>query len=303
MNRDRTLVGGVVLLGIGVLVIGAIWYFVLRPPEEASAPIESIPLELAEEATAVPNPTQTPASAAAEEEKAAAESAGEEMIDEEAVGEEPGDAEIAGEEASAEEGSSAEEAASETAGDANDTGAGIILYEISQGNSEVRFILNEELRGQPTTVIGVSNQVAGQIAADANDLSSTQVGVILINARTFFTDNEFRNNAIQNRILNTNQFEFIEFTPTAVTGLPDRAEIGETVTFEIVGDLTIRDITNEVTFAVSAMVTEVGQLQGSATTQVLRSDYNLQIPSVPNVANVTDEVRLEIDFLANVIEP
>ena len=34
-------------------------------------------------------------------------------------------------------------------------------------------------------------------------------------------------------------------------------------------------------------------------TIVLRSDFGLQIPSVPNVANVEEEVDLHIDFVAN----
>ncbi|MBX3055144.1 MAG: hypothetical protein KF770_01610 [Anaerolineae bacterium] len=41
------------------------------------------------------------------------------------------------------------------------------------------------------------------------------------------------------------------------------------------------------------------QLTGTATATVSRGDYGLQIPSVPNVANVEEEVELIIDFVAN----
>lgn len=286
MNRDRTLIGGLALLGIGIIVIGAIWYFVLRSPEEASAPIESVPLELpTDEPTAVPEPTDEPEPTEAPTEEPTEAAA--ELVEEATEAPTEAPTEVPTEEPT-------EEPAAE--------GAGLVLYEISQEGSEVRFIINEDLRGQPTTVIGVSDQVAGQIAADNSDLSSAQVGVITINARTFATDNDFRNNAIQNRILNTGEFEFITFTPTAVNGLPENVEVGETITFEIVGDLTIRDITNEVTFSVTATATAAGQLTGSASTEILRADYNLIIPSVPNVANVTEEVQLEIDFVANAVE-
>jgi len=40
------------------------------------------------------------------------------------------------------------------------------------------------------------------------------------------------------------------------------------------------------------------RLTGTATTVVNRGDYNLTIPSVPNVANVGEDVTLEIDFVA-----
>jgi hypothetical protein len=40
------------------------------------------------------------------------------------------------------------------------------------------------------------------------------------------------------------------------------------------------------------------ELSGTAKAQVLRSTFNLQIPSVPSVADVTDEVALELEFTA-----
>ena len=38
------------------------------------------------------------------------------------------------------------------------------------------------------------------------------------------------------------------------------------------------------------------QIEGNAVTVVMRDDYGLTIPSVPGVANVGQEVTLEIDF-------
>jgi len=172
------------------------------------------------------------------------------------------------------------------------------LYKISQADSEVRFELDEDLRGVRKTVIGTTDQVAGEIAVDLSDLSNVQAGVIQINARTLTTDNNFRNRAIQNQILNTGEFEFITFTPTAISGLPASAGVGEEVTFTIEGDLTIRDIIRQVIFTVVAMADSDGTIFGTATTIIMRADYNLNIPSVPNVANVEEEVELYIDFIA-----
>src|SRR5690606_27226017 len=129
--------------------------------------------------------------------------------------------------------------------------------------------------------------------------SQTQVGVIQINARTLATDNNFRNRAIQNEILDTGAYEFITFTPTGIEGLPASAAVGETVTFTLVGDLTIRDVTLPATFAVEATAVSETQITGTATAVVNRADYGLQIPSVPSVANVEEEVELYIDFTAN----
>ena len=173
------------------------------------------------------------------------------------------------------------------------------VFTIDSAASQVRFEIDEDLRGQRNTVVGTTDQVAGQISLSLADLSQTQVGIIQINARTLVTDNDFRNRAINNEILDTGDFEFITFTPTAVEGLPASATIGETLTFTLVGDLTIRDTTLPATFTVEATAVSETQITGTATAVVNRTDYGLQIPSVPSVANVEEEVELYINFTAN----
>lgn len=174
------------------------------------------------------------------------------------------------------------------------------LYRISQDESEVRFTIDELLFGDPKTVIGATNEVAGDIIIDFADPTNSEVGTIVINARTLSTDNDFRNRAIRSQILQSAEdaFEFITFTPTAVAGLPSAGEIGTDYSFEVTGDLQIRDITSPVTFTVSVVVVSDGRIEGSAETTVLREDFNLQIPDVPNVSNVAEEVPLFLDFVA-----
>jgi polyisoprenoid-binding protein YceI len=173
------------------------------------------------------------------------------------------------------------------------------VFTIDSAASQVRFQLDEELRGVPTTVVGTTDQVAGQLSVNLADLSQTQVGIIQINARTLVTDNNFRNRAIQNEILNTGDYEFITFTPTGIEGLPASATVGETISFSLVGDLTIRDVTQPATFTVEATAVSETQIVGTATAVVNRADFGLQIPSVPSVANVEEQVELYIDFTAN----
>jgi polyisoprenoid-binding protein YceI len=233
--------------------------YVLRPTAEASAPLEAVPVVVEEQ-----QPTDTAEAAAAEptqpEETPALETA----------------------------------AQDEPAPD-----AGAVIFTISQEGSEVRFTLDELLRNNPNTVIGITNQVVGEIAVNFDNPSASQVGEITINARTLQTDNDFRNRAINNEILDTGSYEFISFVPTEIVGMPDSVAIGDTLEFQVVGDLTIRDVTRSVTFDVSVMVVSPTQITGYGSATVLRSEYGLTIPSVPSVANVTDEVLLEIQFTAN----
>lgn len=177
------------------------------------------------------------------------------------------------------------------------------LYRIAQNDSQVEYNIFEVLNGTDTTVVGTTSEVAGDIVLDLSDLSKTELGEIIINARTFATDEDRRDNAVTRFILQseTDANEFITFQPTAISGLPANASVSDQLSFSITGNLTIAGITQSVTFNVTASVNEDNQLVGHAETIVLRSDFNMSIPNVPFVANVGDEVTLKIDFVANAV--
>ena len=174
------------------------------------------------------------------------------------------------------------------------------LFRIVPENSEVRFITQETLLGQPTTVIGKTNQVAGDIAVDFDRPTNSAVGAIRINVRTLKTDNEVRNRALRGQILQANnpEFEFATFMPKQLTGLPDSVNGGQALTFQIVGDLTVHGVTRSVTFDATVTPISHNRVEGTARATVLYAEFNIVIPNAPGVANVSDEVRLEIDFVA-----
>ena len=265
-----------ILIGIGiigiVMILGVAAY-VLRPTAEASAPIEAIAVKVDPTMTEEPMPdnSETRMSASEEETKGEEIPAPKEAVEEPTV--------VPTEETTT-------------------TETDVVVFTIVQAESEVRFTLNEVLSGIPTTVIGTTDQVAGEIAIDPAAPENSKVGVILVNARTLATDNNFRNRAINNEILDTNEFEFVQFIPTSITGFSENPAIGEAIEFQITGDLTIRDITNEVTFDATVTAVSESRLEGLASAMVARADYGLQIPNVPRVADVDEEVLLEINFVA-----
>lgn len=181
-----------------------------------------------------------------------------------------------------------------TSADATD---GPVTFELT-GESRASFTLQEDLRGNRTTVVGTTSDVAAQLIVDPTDPTSAQLGTIVINARTLQTDNSFRDRAIRGQILESadDAFEFITFTPTSIEGLPDDTSFP--FTFQVTGDLTIRDITQSVTFDVVIDEASATGVVGTASAQVLREEFDLIIPSVPSVANVTEEVDLELFFVA-----
>ena len=178
-----------------------------------------------------------------------------------------------------------------------------VEFSIVAAESEASFTLEEDLRGTRTTVIGSTTEVGGSIMVDLADPSASMIGTVLINARTLETDNSFRNRALRSQILRSAQdeHEFIIFEPRSLGNFSaDSVAVGETITFEVLGDLTVVGVTRSVTFSVSVTLDSETQLSGSASVNLLHADFGLVIPDVPSVANVTDDVDLKLEFVARV---
>ncbi len=174
-------------------------------------------------------------------------------------------------------------------------------FVIDASQSVGSFEIDEILRGEPNRVVGTTSEVAGQVAVDPADASNVQFSQIIINARTFETDSAMRDRQIRGPIIldsASDEFEFITFDVTSVEGLSGSLTVGEEVAFAIAGDLQIRGLTRPVTFDVTATLVDDTTIEGQAITTVLRSDFEIGIPSVPSVADVGDEVVIRLEFVA-----
>lgn len=252
----------VVVALILVVAASTVTYMYLKPTQSASQPIEAIPLVIASSTSESNN-----------EGSAAVDLASNTAIS---------------------------NTVTENAADSAETNTAstLSLFNIVSAESEARFIIDEVLNGSPFTVVGATDQVAGQLAVDATNVDQTQIGTIQINARTLATDSSMRDRAISNRILYTDEYEYITFTPTEIVGLPERVRVGDALNFQVVGDLTIRDVTKSVTFTMQVTALSEDRLEGTATTTVNYADFGLSIPNVPSVTGVADTVTLELDFAA-----
>jgi len=269
------------------LVLGTAAYAVFRPPAEASGPIEAIPLAQTEttpsgagaaaEVATIAAPAATSAAETAATNPPQAGETAATVITPQAAEPVPADTVVAAPPAES---------------------SGPIVARIVQEESEARFIIDEVLNNAPKTVVGTTDQVAGELEVDPADPSKSRVGIIQINTRGLTTDSGMRNRAIANRILQTAEYEFVTFTPKQLVGLPTQGAVGQSYSFQIVGDLAIRDVTRETTFDVTVTPVSESRLEGTATATILRADFGLTIPQVRQVASVSEEVRLEIDFVA-----
>jgi len=189
--------------------------------------------------------------------------------------------------------------APDSAGESEASGAeGEAIFALDPDLSEARFIIGEILANSPNTVVGVNKLVQGGGVLNFVEPELSTLDEFLIDSSGFETDSSMRNRAIRNFILRSGQFPLIIFQPTDIVGLPSAIVVGETVPFEIVGQLTIREVTQEVTFAGEATMVAEDRVEGLASATVFREDFQISIPRVPRVAGVDEEFILEIEFVA-----
>lgn len=173
-------------------------------------------------------------------------------------------------------------------------------FQIAADESEARFLIDEVLLGQDNTVVGISHSISGAFAVNFEQPDNLVVGTIEVDAASFVTDDDRRNGAIRRFILEASQQgnETLAFVVDEISGAPDTAEIGVTYPVTVSGQLTVHGVTQPVEFTGEVTVMGEDRIEGLLTTTVQHADYDMNIPSVSFVAEVSETVTLEFDFVA-----
>jgi polyisoprenoid-binding protein YceI len=175
---------------------------------------------------------------------------------------------------------------------------GLQKFSIVPSESEVRFVL-DEIVPPVDGLTGRTNDVAGEIWIDMDDPRNSHMGSVRVNLRTLSTGHRARDTALREQILMSSQdaYEFTEFVPTAVYGLPESILVGQIVTFAVAGDMRVVDTTHSLLFDVQLTLTSDNRLVGTAQTTVYRDQLGLLQSSLGD-RGVSNDVRLEIDYVA-----
>ena len=174
------------------------------------------------------------------------------------------------------------------------------LFRIDTNRSQARFSVYETF--PEGTAIGRTREVAGDIIVDHQTPANSQIGIIRVNLRALRTNDSARDRSIRCCVLLTarDEFEFSEFTPTAISSLPPEVSIGDEVMFQMTGDLRVRGSTRPVTFDVELSLVSSEEIRGLATATVDRRDFGILNNSENSFDyhGVTNEITLEFEFLA-----
>ncbi len=145
--------------------------------------------------------------------------------------------------------------------------------------SEFGYRVEEVLAGVSTTAVGRSNEITGLLTIEGTTATAVDVEVQIDSIES---DSSLRDNQFTGRIMNAAEF------PTATFNLTEPIEFGtipvgdEQVTATATGELTLRGVTNPVTFEVTAQTTD-GRIGVLGSIPVVFADYGIDNPSFGQV--------------------
>jgi polyisoprenoid-binding protein YceI len=146
--------------------------------------------------------------------------------------------------------------------------------------SEFGYRVEEVLAGVNTTAVGRSNEIEGLLTIEGTTATAVDITVQVENITS---DDSRRDGQFSGRIMNAAEFPTAEFRITDPIDF-GRIPVGdEQITATAVGELTLRGVTNPVTFEVTAQTAD-GRIGVLGSIPVVFEDYGIENPSFGVVA-------------------
>ena len=147
----------------------------------------------------------------------------------------------------------------------------------------------------PNDAIGETPDVSGSVVFDADGKVDSSKSVVMVGLAGLKSDESRRDGYVRNRVFDVSQYPDAELVITEVADLPwPLPESGE-ITFLLIGDFTVRDVTTVTKWDVTAEISG-GTVSGQAKTVLTFEQLKMSKPSFSFILSVEDDIRLELDI-------
>ncbi len=146
-------------------------------------------------------------------------------------------------------------------------------------------------------IVGTTPGVTGEITLNFGKAELLEQARFTVDMTGLRTDQDRRDNWLRDNALQTARFPQATFVATAVSGLPATYTEGEEISFQLSGDLTIRDVTRPVTFDVTASLSG-NTLRGTAVLPLTMSSFGIMPPDFVNTLTVADAFSIRVELVA-----
>lgn len=165
-----------------------------------------------------------------------------------------------------------------------------------EGNA-ARYRVKEQLAGVnfPNDAVGETTEISGAIVLDAAGRVVAAQSRFTVQVGSLKSDRDRRDNYVRNRTLEAAQHPTVVLEPVEARGLPWPLPASGPVTFQLVGNLTVRGVTRPTTWEVT--LNPAGSvITGTAATTFTFEEFTITKPRVAVVLSVDDVIRLEYDL-------
>jgi polyisoprenoid-binding protein YceI len=145
--------------------------------------------------------------------------------------------------------------------------------------------------------IGTTHSIQGNFGIKTGSSPLVANMNITVDLRTLQSDASRRDNFIQQNTLQTDQYPTATFVSVSAKNLPANYSDGQTVHFQLTGNLTMHGKTNKEVFDVQGKV-EGTSVTGKATSTIYMTDFGMQPPDLANIAIAQNKVLITLDFTA-----
>lgn len=183
--------------------------------------------------------------------------------------------------------------------------AGTRTFEIEPEQSSMQYFVDEEFFGQAVpfvTAIGKTSALNGSVVLQIEG-NTVQIegGTFEADISTLTSDRPRRDQAIRDRWLQSSRYPIATFVASEALNVPADAAYGQDVSFQVSGDMTIREVTNPQMWDMTARIDD-NTLSGVATTFFYMKDYGFDPPDIAGILRVTDGVTVTVNFVAQEVK-
>ncbi len=181
-------------------------------------------------------------------------------------------------------------------------------FAIDPANTVVSYEVDEEFGSDALNRLGVAaglTKTVGRTSAADGALTMNFDGTapqlvdanFTVDISTLTSNQRMRDGRIRDQWLESGRFPTATFTATEIENAPAAYSEGDEVTFQVAGDLTVREVTNPVVFDVTATLAG-DAITGVATTAFLMSSFGVDPPRMANLFTVGDNTVIRVEFVA-----
>lgn len=161
--------------------------------------------------------------------------------------------------------------------------------------SELGYRVKEVLFGVSTEGVGRTNQITGSLTIDGRAVTQAD---FVVDVASISSDESKRDGQFRGRIMSTDEFPEARFTLTEPIELGLEPAEGAQIATTATGELTLRGVTNPVTFELTAQLAN-GKIGVLGNIPVVFADYSIANPSI---GGITTEDNGLLEFVL-VFEP